>query len=237
MPKGLNVHSEIGRLRKVMLHRPGDELLNLSPDSLGRLLFDDIPFLTEAQREHDTFARMLADEGVEVLYLNQLAAEAIDACPGGRELFVDRFVAECGLDGCDALQQVVRENLLAEASTKKLVDKAISGIRADEVPAATSQRSLADILNSNGAEEDGLLVDPIPNVYFTRDSFSVVGSGVSVNHMHTVTRRRETLLGDFIFSHHPEYSGAPRWYSRETPLQIEGGDILVLGNRTVAVGI
>ena len=237
MPKGLNVHSEIGRLRKVMLHRPGDELLNLSPDSLERLLFDDIPFLAEAQREHDTFARMLADEGVEVLYLDQLAAEAIDACPGGREQFVDRYVAECGLDGCDALQQIVRDVLLAEKTTKDLVDKAITGIRADEVPAQTSRRSLADILNANGAEEDGLLVDPIPNVYFTRDSFSVVGAGVSINHMHTVTRRRETLLGDFIFSHHPEYVGAPRWYSRETPLHIEGGDILVLGNRTVAVGI
>ena len=238
MPTGLSVHSEIGRLRKVMLHRPGDELLNLSPDSLGRLLFDDIPFLTEAQREHDTFARMLADEGVEVLYLDQLAAEAIDACPGGRESFVDRYVAECGLEGCDSLQQLVRDVLHAQPTTKALVDKAISGIRSDEVPKLPAGTgSLADILNVNGTEEDGLLVDPIPNIYFTRDSFSIVGRGVSVNRMYTTTRRRETILGDFIFAHHPEYAGAPRWYSRETPLHIEGGDILVLGNRTVAVGI
>ena len=238
MPTGLSVHSEIGRLRKVMLHRPGDELLNLSPDSLGRLLFDDIPFLAEAQREHDTFARMLADEGVEVLYLDQLAAEAIDACPGGRESFVDRYVAECGLEGCDSLQQLVRDVLHAQPTTKALVDKAISGIRSDEVPKLPAGTgSLADILNVNGTEEDGLLVDPIPNIYFTRDSFSIVGRGVSVNRMYTTTRRRETILGDFIFAHHPEYAGAPRWYSRETPLHIEGGDILVLGNRTVAVGI
>ena len=113
MTHALSVHSEIGRLRTVMLHRPGDELLNLSPDSLGRLLFDDIPFLAEAQREHDAFAQMLRDEGVEVLYLDQLAADAIDACPDGRELFVDRYVDECGLDGCDALRGLVRDVLLS----------------------------------------------------------------------------------------------------------------------------
>ncbi|MBQ9620897.1 MAG: arginine deiminase, partial [Atopobiaceae bacterium] len=119
-----NTFSEIGPLRTVMLHRPGDELLNLSPDSLDRLLFDDIPFLEGAQREHDTFARMLAEEGVEVLYLDQLVAEAIDAAPDGRELFVDRYVDECGLEGCDALQGLVRDALLAQPTTKALVDKA-----------------------------------------------------------------------------------------------------------------
>ena len=238
MTHALSVHSEIGRLRTVMLHRPGDELLNLSPDSLGRLLFDDIPFLAEAQREHDAFAQMLRDEGVEVLYLDQLAADAIDACPDGRELFVDRYVDECGLDGCDALRGLVRDVLLSQKSTVELVRKAISGIRADEVgEAPTHSRSLADLLNANGSEEDGLLVDPIPNIYFTRDSFTVLGSGVSVNRMLSETRRRETLLGDIIFAHHPTYAGVPRWYSRDLPYHIEGGDILILGNRTLAVGI
>lgn len=238
MMRGLNIHNEIGRLRKVMLHRPGDELLNLSPDTLGRLLFDDIPFLAEAQREHDAFARMLEEEGVEVLYLDRLAAEAIDACPDGWERFVDRYVDECGLEGCEALQLQVRDVLLSQETTVDLVQKAITGIRADELgPSPARSRSLADILNVNGSEEDGLLVDPIPNTYFTRDSFSVIGSGVSVNRMLSVTRRRETLLGDMIFSHHPEYAGVPRWYGRELPFHIEGGDILVLGNRTLAVGI
>jgi len=238
MAQGLMVQSEIGRLRTVMLHRPGDELLNLSPDSLGRLLFDDIPFLAEAQREHDAFAQMLRDEGVEVLYLDELAAEAIDACPDGRQVFVDRYVDECGLDGCDALQGLVREVLLGQQSTVGLVRKAISGIRSDEVGEAPAlRRSLADLLNANGSEEDGLLVDPIPNIYFTRDSFTVLGSGVSINRMLSETRRRETLLGDLIFAHHPLYANAPRWYSRDLPFHIEGGDILILGNRTLAVGI
>ena len=235
---GLSVHNEIGKLRKVMLHRPGDELLNLMPDNIGRLLFDDIPFLEEAQREHDAFAAMLADEGVEVLYLEQLVGEALDATPDGRERFVDQFVEECGLEGCEALKGLVRDLLLAQGSSVDLVRKAIAGIRADEVDVSTREaHSLADRLNVNGSEEDGLLVDPIPNTYFTRDPFTVIGGGVGINRMLSATRRRETLLGETIFSHHPEYAGVPRWYGRELPYHIEGGDILVLGKRTLAVGI
>ena len=238
MGEGLCVHNEIGKLRRVLLHRPGDELLNLSPDSLGRLLFDDIPYLTEAQREHDAFARMLADEGVEVLYLEQLVAEAIEAHPAGTEAFVERYVAECGLEGCESLQQFVRDVLLAQPTTQDLVAKAITGIRAEEAGMMPAPRCcLADILNANGSEEDGLLVDPIPNIYFQRDPFTVIGSGVSINRMLSQTRRRETLMGDTVFSWHPTYADVPRWYGRDLPYHIEGGDILVLGNHTIAVGI
>ncbi len=238
MAAGLCVHSEIGKLRTIMLHRPGDELLNLMPDNLGRLLFDDIPFLEEAQREHDAFARMLEEEGVEVLYLEQLVAEALDACPNGRERFVEFYVEECGLEGCDALKGLVSDLLLEQGSSVDLVRKAIAGIRADEVDASAHvAKSLADRLNVNGSEEDGLLVDPVPNTYFTRDPFTVIGGGVGINRMLSATRRRETLLGEMIFSYHPSYAGVPRWYGREMPYHIEGGDILVLGNRTLAVGI
>ena len=83
MTKGLHVTSEIGQLKKVCLHRPGDELLNLPPDELERLLFDDVPFLEVAQQEHDRFAEILREQGVEVLYLEKLVAEAFDAVPRG----------------------------------------------------------------------------------------------------------------------------------------------------------
>ena len=138
-----NTFSEIGPLRTVMLHRPGDELLNLSPDSLDRLLFDDIPFLEGAQREHDTFARMLAEEGVEVLYLDQLVAEAIDAAPDGRELFVDRYVAECGLEGCDALQGLVHDVLL-------YMNGARGALQLNRAVAVFAHRALRAILGGNG---------------------------------------------------------------------------------------
>ena len=99
MTKGLHVPSEIGKLRKVCLHRPGDELLNLPPDELERLLFDDVPFLEVAQQEHDTFAQILRDQGVEVLYLENLVAEVFDQVPGARAEFTDQYIAEAGIRG------------------------------------------------------------------------------------------------------------------------------------------
>lgn len=101
MANGLYVHSEIGPLKKVCLHRPGEELLNLTPDDLERLLFDDIPFLEVAQAEHDKFAELLREQGVEVLYLEKLVAEALDAA-GSREEFTQQWLAESGLKGKEA---------------------------------------------------------------------------------------------------------------------------------------
>ena len=228
MTTGLNICSEIGELRKVMLHRPGDELLNLSPDNIGRLLFDDIPFLETAQAEHDRFAQMLRDEGVEVLYLDQLVAEALAAYPMARESFIRDYVAECGIDG-PGVREAVRQRLEAIDDPRELVKKAITGVRTDEVDlASVKDASLADVMEAGGGDENPILVDPIPNVYFTRDTFSVIGSGVSLNRMRSATRRRESLFGRYLFTYHPEYSHAPIWYDPASPYHIEGGDILVL---------
>ena len=211
MTTGLNICSEIGELRKVMLHRPGDELLNLSPDNIGRLLFDDIPFLETAQAEHDRFAQMLRDEGVEVLYLDQLVAEALAANPLARDAFIRDYVAECGIDG-PGVREAVRERLEAIDDPRELVEKAITGVRADEVDlASVKDASLADVMEAGGGDENPILVDPIPNVYFTRDTFSVIGTGVSLNRMRSATRRRESLFGRYLFMYHPEYEHAPIW--------------------------
>ncbi len=237
MYQGLNVHSEIGQLRKVMLHRPGDELLNLSPDSLAPLLFDDIPFLHEAQAEHDVFARMLAEEGVEVLYLDRLAAEALDAHPGARDEFCERWLDESGIEGA-GVRRAVRELLDSIEDTVELVDKTIEGVRADEIDLGpTAWASLADLMLTDGNADASLVVDPIPNIYFTRDTFSVIGRGVSMNRMLSVTRRRESIYGDFIFAYHPEYVGTPLWHRSDAAYHVEGGDILVLGPSVVAVGV
>ena len=237
MYEGLNIRSEIGRLRKVMLYRPGNELLNLSPDTLGPLLFDDIPFLEEAQREHDCFARMLADEGVEVLYLDALVAEALDAVPGARDAFCERWLDESGLTG-RAARAAVRELLDSIADTRALVDKCIEGVRADELDLAPARAaSLADLMLTDRNAGSPLVIDPIPNIYFTRDTFSVIGSGVCVNSMLSRTRRREGVFGEFLLRHHPEYGGVPLWYTSDRPHNIEGGDILVLGEDVVGVGI
>ena len=117
-------------------------------------------------------------------------------------------------------------------------DKTCEGVRADELDLTPSQASsLADLVSIGGDYSGALVVDPIPNTYFTRDDFTIIGRGVSINRMHTYTRRRETLYGEFIFRHHPVYGGAPRWYDRSLPYHIEGGDILILNANTLAVGM
>lgn len=237
MALGLNVHSEIGPLKKVLLHRPGEELLNLAPDDLSRLLFDDIPFLEVAQQEHDRFAEVLRGEGAEVLYLEKLCAEALDAEPGAREEYTEQWIAESGLTGRN-VQAAVKEYLYSIRDTKAFVDKTIAGIRKNEValPSKSSQR-LVDFVGYDQDSETDLLIDPMPNTYFTRDPFAVVGRGAMLHRMFSVTRNRETLLGKFIFKYHPEYKRIPLWYRRDSAYHVEGGDVLNLNAHTLAIGI
>lgn len=208
----IKVFSEIGRLKKVMLHRPGKELENLMPDYLERMLFDDIPFLEEAQREHDEFAQKLRDEGVEVLYLEQLAAESL-VDDDVRQAFIEEYLDEANIRG-RATKKAVRNLLLAIEDPKELINKTMAGVQKAELPDLTeAERGLTDLVESNYP----FAVDPMPNLYFTRDPFATMGHGVSLNHMYAETRNRETLYGKYIFQHHPVYGGnkVPLVYSRD----------------------
>ena len=237
MYEGLNVHSEIGQLRKILLHRPGEELLNLAPDDLGRLLFDDIPFLEVAQQEHDRFADILRGEGVEVLYLEKLTAEALDAQPGAREEYTEQWLQESGLQGRQ-VQAAVKEFLYSIRDTQAFVEKTIAGIRKNEIDLPkVSSVTLAELVGYDQDSETDLLIDPMPNTYFTRDPFAIVGHGVMLHRMYSVTRNRETLLGKYIFKYHPEYRNVPLWYRRDSAFHVEGGDVLNINSHTLAIGI
>lgn len=230
----IKVFSEIGRLKKVMLHRPGKELENLMPDYLERMLFDDIPFLEEAQREHDEFAQKLRDEGVEVLYLEQLAAESL-VNDEVRQAFIEDYIAEANIRG-RATKKAVKALLEAIESPKDLIDKTMAGVQKAELPELSEEeRGLTDLVESDYP----FAVDPMPNLYFTRDPFATMGHGVSLNHMYAETRNRETLYGKYIFQYHPIYGGnkVPLVYSRDETTRIEGGDELVLSRDVLAVGI
>src|SRR5699024_8124274 len=229
--KPIQVNSEIGKLKKVVLHRPGKELENLMPDYLERLLFDDIPFLEEAQREHDRFAEVLRENGAEVLYLEQLVTEALEHADV-KEQFVDEWISEAGIDS-ENIQKLVKEHLLS-LDTFDMVLKTMEGFKKNEIK-SDSQDSLADLMESDYP----FLVDPMPNLYFTRDPFATMGNGVTVNHMYADTRNRETLYGHYIFTYHPEYGGdkVERFYNRDEDTRIEGGDELVLSKDCLAVGI
>ncbi|MBE6962118.1 MAG: arginine deiminase [Ruminococcaceae bacterium] len=231
METGIHNTSEIGRLRKVLLHRPGGELENLMPEYLERLLFDDIPYLKEAQREHDAFADCLRSAGVEVVYLRDLVAESFTG-PEVRGEFLREFLREAGIE-----DQKLRESLedyFAPMDDKRLVDACMAGVRKRDL--RIGKQRLSDYLTA-GEEEYPFAIDPLPNLYFTRDPFATIGTGVSIHRMHTPTRNRETLFGKFIFEHHPLYRNAPRWYDRGETSSLEGGDILVLSPQVLAVGI
>ena len=232
METGIHNTSEIGRLKKVMLHRPGAELENLMPEYLERLLFDDIPYLREAQREHDAFADCLRSQGVEVVYLTDLVAESLTS-PEVRQDLVHQFLDESGVT--DDRTRGLLADYLGDLPDKELVSTMMAGVRKEQLRSVGGGK-LGDYLS---AAEDGypFAVDPMPNLYFTRDPFATIGTGVSIHKMHTATRNRETLFGKFIFEHHPDYRNAPRWYDRGETSSLEGGDILVLSPQVLAVGI
>lgn len=231
METGIHNTCEIGRLRKVLLHRPGGELENLMPEYLERLLFDDIPYLREAQREHDAFAECLRQQGVEVVYLTDLVVSSITSSEV-RKGFVRQFLDEAEVS--DPRMRECLEEYLGKMPDREMVSTMMAGVRKSQLRQGSGR--LGDFLPAEG-DDYPFAVDPMPNLYFTRDPFATIGTGVSIHRMHTATRNRETLFGKLIFEHNPEYMNAPRWYDRGEVSSLEGGDILVLSPRVLAVGI
>ena len=227
----IHVKSEIGKLKKVMLHRPGQELEHLVPEDLERLLFDDIPYLKTAKIEHDMFAEIMRGQGVEVVYLEDLTAEVLKNSEK-KEQFVREFIAEGGASAAKVRDQLY-DYLINISDEKELVLKTMSGIRASELNVKMSCPLVSLV-----KKESQFLLDPIPNLYFTRDPFACIGNGVSLNQMYSRTRRRETLYGKYILKYHPDFAGkVPFYYDRTMDFAIEGGDILNLSNKVIAIGI
>ena len=231
METGIHNTSEIGRLKRVLLHRPGGELENLMPEYLERLLFDDIPYLKEAQKEHDAFADCLRSQGVEVVYLTDLVVESLTDGDVRREL-LRQFLDEADIQ--DSRTREAVEEYLSAMPDQEMVPAMMAGVRKSQL--RTGSARLGDYLSAAG-DDYPFAVDPMPNLYFTRDPFATIGTGVSLHKMHTFTRNRETLFGKFIFEHHPLYKNAPRWYDRGLTSPLEGGDILILSPQVLAVGI
>ena len=230
MPSPIHVTSEIGKLKTVMLHRPGREIENITPDSMYRLLFDDIPYLPIAQEEHDYFAQTLRDQGIEVLYFEKLAAEAL-ADQNVKEEFVDRMVAESGY-AAGLIHDVLKEYLLA-MNTQDMVNKIFEGVRREEIdlPHMTLQQAAEDT-------EWPFVMDPMPNAYFTRDPQASIGDGLSINRMTFPARQRESLITEYIIKHHPRFAGQVNvWRDRNHETHIEGGDELVLSDHVFVIGI
>ncbi len=225
----ISVYSEIGKLKSVLIHQPGVEVENIVPDYLQRLLFDEIVYLDQAQREHDQFAQILRNEGVEVLYITDLMADILQDS-NVREEFLMEFMME-GKVVTQGLQEAIKE-FFSTLTPAEFIDKCISGIRHEDLKDIKA-KTLGDMIRNAYPFH----LDPIPNMYFQRDPFASIGTGISLNVMANETRNRETIFAKYIFNYHPKFKNVPRWYNRDKTHPIEGGDILVLSDKVIAIGI
>ena len=225
----LYVGSEVGVLRRVILHRPDLELKRLTPHNKDALLFDDVLWVRRARQEHDAFADALADRGVEVLYLERLLADVL------AEEAVRAEVLERTLDAVDLGPSLTGQvgEWLASVDAVELADRLIGGITYDELPF----RSAA--LPAAVPALDGFVLAPLPNHLFTRDTSAWIYDGVSINAMAMAARRRESVHYEAIYRHHQLFAHPGHVWSDELggPARFEGGDVLVIGNGCVLVGM
>ncbi|MBF2472235.1 arginine deiminase [Listeria welshimeri] len=230
MEKALNITSEIGKLQTVLVKRPGSELENITPEYLESLLFDDIPYLKMMQKEHDFFVKRMQDSNIEVLYLEKLAAEALRKA-GNKETFLTKMINES--NQMDESARYVRDYLMS-FNEEEMIRKLMAGLKKSEIPERKKKH-----LNEMMSEQYPFFLDPLPNLYFTRDPAAVIGSGVTINKMFQPARRRESIFIELILKHHPRFSNqeVPIWSEREEPFSLEGGDELVLNEETVIVGV
>ncbi len=226
----LHVGSEVGALRRVLLHRPGIELKRLTPTNKDELLFDDVLWVKRARQEHDAFADALTDRGVEVLYLHDLLAETLRISTA-REEVLERTLAAVPL-GPD-LGPAVGE-WLASLPADELAERLIGGITSEELPFKSGS------LVARVPALDGFVLAPLPNHLFTRDTSAWIYGGVSVHAMAKPARRRESVHLGAIYRHHPLFADTPHemWSERlGGPAQLEGGDVLVIGNGCLLIGM
>ncbi|WP_102338195.1 arginine deiminase [Collinsella provencensis] len=238
--QGLHVHNEIGTLKSVLLHRPGFETKSYPENAFGQVFtlrpnrsnFD----LDKATQEHERLVSILEANGVEVLLLTDLLEETLTSSSEAREALLDRFCDECGVRGSE-LKRSVRAWIEQKAAGGSLIDALIGSIcYGDIFKQVKGDDRLANLVD-DPYPADALLVNPFSTMFFTRDPASVIGSTLSLNHMYWSDREREVAFYQVIFSHHPRFAGCSVAPEEPSSYHIEGGDVVNLDARNVAVGL
>ena len=234
MPNTLGVHSEVGQLKRAIVHRPGLELSRLTPDNCDELLFDDVLWAAKAREEHDSFVQVLRDRGVEVHYFDTLLAQTLEI-PQARDFVLDRI---CTPEQVGPTLVEPLRRLAEEADAPTLAELLIGGVtRADLSPMRVRS------LRWQTLGLDGFVLAPLPNTLFQRDNWAWVYGGVTINPMAKAARQRESLHSRAVYRHHPLFADAelPAYYGDDDvshqPATLEGGDIHVLGRGVVLIGM
>jgi arginine deiminase len=231
------VTSEVGRLRTVLLHRPGDELKRLTPRNSVELLFDSIPWLERAQEEHDGFADALRSRGVEVLYFFDLLTAALDSEVARKEVLAATVAPQ---QVGPALAPVLADYLLS-LSSPQLAEVLTAGLSYEEVAQASPQRELRSGVVARLASPRSFVIPPLPNLLFTRDSSLWIDRHVAVTSPNMSARAREASLTRAIYRHSPRFAGTPLLYGDVAPENpeafLEGGDVLLLAPGVAAIGV
>ena len=217
--------SEVGRLRTVMLHRPGPELKRLTPRNNDKLLFDGIPWVGRAQDEHDAFAEALRARDVEVLYLTELLAETLESA-AAREHAISGAMSNLHLG---ATLRKYLDRALHDQAPEELANLLTAGIRNDEVRGG--QGLVTSLLT-----HDDFVIDPLPNLLFTRDSSVWIRDRVAITSLAMPARERESQLTELIYTMHPRFTGTTAMHGWQHE-HVEGGDVLLMAHGVIAVGV
>jgi arginine deiminase len=245
---GFGVHSEVGKLRKVMVHRPDLSLKRLTPTNHDDLLFDDVLCVERAQYEHDQFVARMRERGVEVFLLSDLLAEALAASDDTRLRAIELVASEytVGLSLVDDVRA-----LLTDMKPDQLATHLIGGLTVGELGLDVAKEKSASLIAAAlGGDESAFVLPPLPNTLFTRDSSCWIYGGVSINPMYWPARRREAYNVAAIYKAHPMFAdgGFEFWYPPQGPdgrfeiadfglATMEGGDVMPIGNGAVLIGM
>lgn len=230
MKMAMQVWSEIGTLKKVLLHRPGLELKNLTPNYLEDLLFDEIPWLAKAQVEHDGFAQALKESGAEVFYMGRMLLDIVGDGQVKSEL-IKKHLKASPLIEPDVLGRIY--HYLDELAPEELVSKIIAGLSKEEIRHFKTYKSLSDLT----LDSYPFYLAPLPNMYFTRDHGTMIGNRLQISTMFLTARRLETNFLRLLQKYHPLFKETELSFHEEIPYGIEGGDVFILNKDTLMIGL
>ena len=220
---GIHVYSEIGELETVLVHEPGKEIDYITPSRLDELLFSAILESHDARKEHQEFVATLKKEKINVVELTDLVTETYDLVDQKtKDKLIDEFLEDSEPVLTAELKATVKKFLKSFKETRKLIEVMMAGITKYDLGIKADRE---------------LIVDPMPNLYFTRDPFASVGNGVTIHYMRYKVRQRETLFSRFIFNNHPKLVKTPWYYDPAMKMSIEGGDVFIYNNDTLVVGV